>query len=110
MILLFIFYILLKPPKGGTTNRKLAIFTDHFKDISDIAIYCQFGRKTVEGYISILEDLLLSFKISIFKKRAKRILSAHPKFYFFDAGVFRSIRPEAPVDSPLKLMVQHLKV
>jgi len=86
-------------------------------NISDIARDCQVGRKTVEGYISILEDLLLSFKISIFKKRAKRILSAHPKFYFFDAGVFRSVRPEGPLDSPHEidgaalegLIIQHLR-
>jgi hypothetical protein len=25
---------------------------------------------------------------------------AHPKFYFFDAGVYRSLRPRGPVDRP----------
>lgn len=65
---------------------------------SEVARECQVERKTVEGYISILEDLLLSFKIPVFKKRAKRHLSIHPKFYFFDAGVFRSLRPTGPLD------------
>jgi len=71
----------------------------------------------VEGYISILEDMLLSFRIPIFKKRAKRNLSLHPKFYYFDAGVFRSVRPAGPLDAPQEidgatlegLVAQHLR-
>jgi len=67
-------------------------------NISNVARECEVGRKTVEGYINILEDLLLSFRISVFRKRAKRALAEHPKFYFFDSGVFRSIRPKGPFD------------
>lgn len=67
-------------------------------NISNVARECEVGRKTVEGYIEILEDLLLSFKVHIFSKRAKRELSEHPKLYFFDAGVFRSFRPQGPLD------------
>lgn len=74
-------------------------------------------RKTVEGYISILEDLLLAFRIAIFTKRAKRHLASHPKFYLFDSGVFRSVRPAGPLDAPQEveggalegLVVQHLR-
>jgi predicted AAA+ superfamily ATPase len=84
---------------------------------SNIARECQVGQKTVEGYISILEDLLLSFKLPIFSKRAGRELSSHPKFYFFDAGVFRAIRPRGPLDKPSEieggavegLVAQHLR-
>jgi predicted AAA+ superfamily ATPase len=50
----------------------------------------QVSRKTVEGYLEILEDLLLGFRIDVFTRRAKRELAAHPKFYFFDTGVFRA--------------------
>ncbi len=64
---------------------------------------CQVSRKTAEGYLEILEDLLLGFRIDVFKKRAKRAVAAHPKFYFFDAGVFRSNRPAGPLDSPAEL-------
>jgi predicted AAA+ superfamily ATPase len=63
-------------------------------NILDVARDCQVGRKTVEGYFSILEDLLLAFRIPVFTKRSKRNLAFHPKFYYFDAGIFRSIRPE----------------
>ena len=69
-------------------------------NISDVARDCAVERKTVESYFYILEDLLLARRLSVFSKRAKRKLSLHPKFYFFDAGVFRAIRPSGPLDSP----------
>lgn len=67
-------------------------------NISNVSRECEVGRKTVEGYIDILQDLLLSFKVPIFKKRAKRALVEHPKFYFFDTGVFRSTRPKGMLE------------
>lgn len=67
-------------------------------NISNVARECEVGRKTVEGYIEILEDLLLSFRIQVFKKRAKRALIEHPKFYFFDTGIFRALRPKGFMD------------
>lgn len=66
---------------------------------SHIARECDIARKTCENYISILEDLLIGFCLSVFTKRAKRVLAVHPKFYFFDSGVFRALRPKGPLDS-----------
>jgi len=66
---------------------------------TNIARECSVSRKTVESYLQILEDLLLSFSLSVFTKRAQRTLSAHHKFYLFDAGIFRSLRPLGPLDS-----------
>jgi predicted AAA+ superfamily ATPase len=84
---------------------------------SAVARECEVERKTVVGYIQILEDLLLGYRVPVFQKRARRATIDHPKFYFFDAGVFRSIRPRGPLDRPeeisgaaLKGMVaQHLR-
>ncbi|MCD6380462.1 ATP-binding protein [bacterium] len=67
-------------------------------NVSNIARECSVNRKVVEGYIEILEDLLLAYRISIFTKRARRAVINHPKFYLFDAGVFRSIRARGPLD------------
>ena len=86
-------------------------------NISNIARDSQVERKTVEGYVSILEDLLLAFRIPVFTKRTKRRLSSHPKFYYFDSGVFRSVRPAGPLDAPQEidgaalegLVAQHLR-
>jgi predicted AAA+ superfamily ATPase len=81
-----------------------------------IARDSEVGRKAVEGYISVLEDIMLAHRLPVFTKRAKRILISHPKFYFFDVGVFRAIRPKGPLDSPHEidgialenLVMQHL--
>ena len=62
-------------------------------NLSNVSRDCQVSRKTVEGYLEILEDLLLGFRLPVFAKRAKRELATHPKFYYFDAGVFRANRP-----------------
>lgn len=69
-------------------------------NISAVAADCHVERKVVEDYVTILEDLLIGVRVPSFQKRAKRRLTAHPKFYFFDAGVYRSIRPRGPLDSP----------
>ena len=70
---------------------------------TNIARECEISRKTVENYLSILEDLLLSFTLPVFTRRAQRALTSHPKFYLFDAGVFRSLRAIGPLDSPQQL-------
>lgn len=86
-------------------------------NLANVARECQVNRKTVEGYLEILEDLLLAFRIPVFTRRAKRELAAHPKFFFFDAGVFRANRPTGPLDSQADidggalegLVAQHLR-
>jgi predicted AAA+ superfamily ATPase len=67
-------------------------------NISNVARDCQIERKTASGYVEILEDLLLGFRVPVFTKHAKRQTVTHPKFYFFDAGVFRTLRPKGPLD------------
>jgi predicted AAA+ superfamily ATPase len=69
-------------------------------NVSKIARECAVERKVVEDYFTILEDLLIGYRLPVFTKRAKRRLVAHPKFYFFDAGVYRAIRPMGPLDLP----------
>lgn len=68
-------------------------------NISAVARDCAVERKVVEGYFDILEDLLLSVRLPVFTRRAQRRLGGHPKFFFFDAGVFRALRPKGPLDS-----------
>jgi predicted AAA+ superfamily ATPase len=57
------------------------------------------SRKTVESHFDLLEDLLLAIRVPVFQRRAKRKVTSHPKFFFFDAGVFRAIRPRGALDS-----------
>ena len=86
-------------------------------NVSEVARECQVKRKTVDNYLAVLDDLLLSFRLPVFSRRAKRHLVSHPKFYYFDSGVFRSLRPTGPLDSPQEidgaglegLVAQHLR-
>lgn len=86
-------------------------------NLANVARESHINRKTVENYLQILEDLLLGFRLEVFTKRAKRGLAGHPKFYFFDTGIFRANRPRGPLDSPGELngfaleglVAQHLR-
>lgn len=50
---------------------------------SNIARECSVGRKAVESYLAILEDLLIGYTIPVFTKKAERSSRSHPKFYFY---------------------------
>jgi predicted AAA+ superfamily ATPase len=67
-------------------------------NMSNVARECQVERKTVAGYLDVLEDLLLSYRVPVFTRRARRQTVAHSKFYLFDVGVYRSLRPSGPLD------------
>ena len=85
--------------------------------LTNVARDAAVNRKTVEGFVEVLEDLLISFRVPVFTRRARRATVAHPKFYFFDTGVFRSLRPGGPLDRPSEidgaalegLVAQHLR-
>ncbi len=83
---------------------------------SNIARESQIARKTVDSYLLILK-ISSSFQLQVFRRKAKRQLASHSKFYFFDSGVYYSIRPKNLFDiesekegSALEgLVAQHLK-
>lgn len=107
--------------------RNLAVFNRFLQTISfsqgnqinsaSIGRECGIDRKTVDAWIQILEDLLISTTIRPFTKRAARAITTHSKFYLFDCGVYRSLRPKGPLDSPAEidgvalesLVFQHLR-
>ena len=69
-------------------------------NVSAVAREAGIGQKTAENYFEILEDLLIAERLPVFTRRAKRRMTAHPKFFFFDSGVYRALRPRGPLDSP----------
>lgn len=69
-------------------------------NLSEIARECKIERKVVENYFTILEDLLIATRLPVFTKKAQRQTVVHPKFYYFDVGVYRSLRPKGPLDTP----------
>lgn len=86
-------------------------------NVSNVARDCGVGRKTVEGFIQVLYDILLAFQLPVFTKKAVRAMASHPKFYFFDTGVFQALRPKGVLDRPEEiggaalegLVAQHLQ-
>ena len=85
-------------------------------NLACLAREAEIPRKRAESYLGILEELLLGFRLPVFQRRAQRQLVQHQKFFFFDAGVFRSVRPRGPLDAPEEidglalegLVAQHL--
>lgn len=69
-------------------------------NVTQVARECSVHRKVVESYFEILEDLLIGYRVPVFARKAKRRLIQHSKFYFFDTGVYRAIRPRGPLDTP----------
>ena len=61
--------------------------------------------------------MLLAFRVPVFTRRAKRAVTQHPKFYFFDAGVYSLLRPSGQLDRPEEkggaalegIVAQHLR-
>lgn len=86
-------------------------------NLTEIAREIGHNRHTIANFFDILEELLISFRIYPFSKRAKRSVVTSPKFYYFDAGVYRQIRPRGPLDSSEEidgaaletLFLQHIK-
>jgi len=69
-------------------------------NITSVARECGVERKVVENYFGILEDLLIAYRLPVFARRSRRRMVAHDKFYFFDAGVYRTLRPRGALDMP----------
>ena len=104
---------------GGFSRFLEAVAYSHAAtlNVSEVARECETSRSTVAGYLELLEDLLLAFRLPVFTRRAKRRLVSHPRFFYFDCGVFRSLRPRGPLDRPAEiggaalegLLAQHLR-
>lgn len=71
-----------------------------YLNVSKVASDCGIDRKIVENYFQILDYILIAERLPHFKKKMTRKTDFHPKFFFFDVGVFRTIRPQGPEDLP----------
>jgi len=67
---------------------------------SEIARECYASRHAVMDYFNILDDLMIAHRVPAFTKRAKRRMLTKDKFYFFDAGIYHTIRPKGKYDRP----------
>ncbi len=65
-------------------------------NVSNISRDAQVARQTVQGFFEVLVDTLLGTWLYAWEPRRATKLVAHPKFYFFDAGVARTLGGRLP--------------
>lgn len=86
-------------------------------NVANVSRDVGIAAKVAGDYFNILDDLLISIRLSPFTRKSKRKIVAHQKFYYFDAGVFRAVRPRGPLDEESEmagpaletLVLQHLR-
>ncbi len=61
-------------------------------NISGIARDCGVARTTVQGYLDILEDTLLAYRLPAFQPRLRARERRHPKLYWVDPGLVRAVK------------------
>ncbi len=57
------------------------------------------ARSTVQGYFQVLDDTLLGFTLPAWQPNVRVKEVAHPKFYWFDTGIVRTL--QGRITSPL---------
>lgn len=92
--------------KGEALTRNLGSFSRFLEvaarqngqitNVSGISRDAQISRQTVQGYFDILDDTLLGSRLEPWKLKRSTKQVAHPKFYFFDAGVARALSERLP--------------
>lgn len=70
---------------------------------TEIAREVGVDRQVIQNYFSIIEELLIAHRVPAFTKRAKRRLIQKDRFYYFDAGVYRHLRPKGILDKPSEI-------
>jgi predicted AAA+ superfamily ATPase len=61
-------------------------------NVSAIARDSGVARTTVDGYLEILEDTLLAFRLPAFEARLRVRERKHPKLYWVDPGLVRAVK------------------
>jgi predicted AAA+ superfamily ATPase len=69
-----------------------ALFHGQAVNASGIARDAGTARTTVTGYLDILEDTLLTFRLPAFEGRLRVRERRHPKLYWVDAGLVRAVK------------------
>ena len=61
-------------------------------NVSGLARDCGVARTTVQGYLDILEDTLLAYRLPPFEARLRVRERRHPKLYWVDPGLVRAVK------------------
>ena len=68
-----------------------ALFHAQVLNVAGAARDAQIGRTALAGYLDILEDTLLAFRLPAFESRLRVRERRHPKLYWVDPGIVRAV-------------------
>ncbi len=68
------------------------LFHTQVLNVSSLARDAGVPRKTVEGYLGILEDTLMAYRLPAYEAKLRVRERRHPKLYWVDAGLARAVK------------------
>ncbi len=71
-----------------------ALFHGQVVNVSAVARDSGTARTTVGGYLDILEDTLLTFRLPAFEAKLRVRERKHPKLYWVDPGLVRAVKKQ----------------
>jgi predicted AAA+ superfamily ATPase len=69
-----------------------ALFHAQVINVESMGRDCGVARSTVEGYLQVLEDTLLAFRLPAYGAKLRVRQKVHPKLYWNDVGLVRAIK------------------
>lgn len=71
----------------------IAFSNGELLNASNIARESGVSVKTIQSYLDLLVEMLLGYVLYPFaKSKSRQLIVSHPKFYFFDPGIVRSLK------------------
>lgn len=71
-----------------------ALFHAQTLNVSALARDAGVSRMTVSGYLDILEDTLLAFRLPAYEGKLRVRERRHPKLYWIDPGIVRAVKKQ----------------
>lgn len=71
-----------------------ALFHAQSLNVSSLARDAGVSRMTVSGYLDILEDTLLAFRLPAYEGKLRVRERKHPKLYWIDPGLVRAVKKQ----------------
>ena len=62
-----------------------------FLDVAKLSQEAGVSYQSAKRYFEILEDTLIAYRMDAFSKSARRRLTQHPRYFFFDNGVLNGL-------------------
>jgi predicted AAA+ superfamily ATPase len=76
------------------------LFHGQVLNIEGLARDAGVARSTVQGYLEILEETLLAYRLKAFEGRLRVKEKKHPKFYWIDSGLARAAKGQFGMVAP----------